>query len=874
MPLDLRRVFSVAVAVGVVLVVALIGALWVTIDRSRDSSSWVVHTYSVLDATDLLESSAIRVEAGQRGLLISGAARFIRERDGAIEEANAAVAELQRLTTDNAAQQARLELLAEQIANRVRMARQNEQAVRAGLVDGRAAVESAEARQAASALAATISQIKMEERRLLRQRRADEVEFQRRTVIVLVCALLGGGLLIGVIYGGYRRQARLRDAVELRLRDLVQALPVSLWQLRARAGGSASFEFISDNARAVRHIDPDAARQRAHEVAMANVHLEDRAPIERALRHSARTLVPLDVQYRIDTEDGGQRWIRSGASLRREPDGSVLWSGYWADATEELVLKQALESATQEAVRANAAKSAFLAAMSHEIRTPMNGVLGLLELLSLSRLDEEQRSTLTVVRESGRSLLRIVDDILDFSKIEANKLSLHPVPASVAHIVQSTCHIHSSLASGKDVLLEAHIDPRISPSLLVDPQRLGQILNNLVSNALKFTERGSVTVDVRWLGRGDSGEQLAFLVSDTGIGLDPEDVARLFQPFVQSDAASGGRFGGTGLGLVISRRLAEMMGGSIEMESERGRGTTVTMRCEFVPAPGEASNTAMPPGERSLPATTLPRRPTPTREQAEREGTLILVVDDHPTNRMVLRRQVNSLGYAAEVAADGRQAYDMWRTGRFGLVLADCNMPEMSGYELTQAIRADEQALGLARTPVLACTANAMASQAAACSEAGMDAWLVKPCGLEELSRQLSRWLPQPVGEPIAIEAEEPAIDPSLLDAAVGGDDAVRAEILADFRRANEVDAAALRTAAANVQLAEVALSAHRIKGACLSLGAGALAEACGRIELVARGRDTESLAGLMVAFERQFARLSEHLDAPQPAGPSQLLAD
>ncbi|MBL0420541.1 response regulator [Ramlibacter sp. AW1] len=855
--LNRRQLFPATVAIGAALLVALVAALWTTIERAREASRQVVHTYAVIDAVDLLEASAVRLEAGQRGLLVAGHLRFVQEREQAIEALRAGVAELQHLSRADPDRQARLALLAARIADRVQMARRNEHAVREGLFDRQAAVESAEAGQAAGAVATAISELRSHERRQLERQRARELDLQRRSAVLLAGAFLGGGLLVVLIVWGWRRQALRNAAIELRMHDLVQALPVSLWQLRERPGGRMAFEFISDNARSIRHIDVDAVRRDQAQV-MANIHPPDRPVVEQALRQSSQTLSPLDLQYRVDAGAQGLRWIHSGATLRRQPDGSLLWSGYWADITAELDLKQALESATQAATQANAAKSAFLAAMSHEIRTPMNGVLGLLELLSLSRLDDEQRSTLAVVRESGRSLLRIVDDILDFSKIEANKLSLHPEPSSVAQVVQSICQIHSSMASSKGLLLQAHTDPRISPALMFDPQRLGQILNNLVSNALKFTQRGSVSVNVQWLGHSERGERLCLVVRDTGMGVPREDIARLFQPYVQSQQAAA-RFGGTGLGLVISRRLAEMMGGSLEMDSEPGHGTTVTLRCELMVA-ADPTDPRRPPAQEPASGHHPPRRPTPSRQQAEHEGRLILVVDDHPTNRIVLRRQVNSLGYAAEVAADGRQALDAWRTGRFGLVLADCNMPEMSGYELTQAIRQDEAARGLPRTPVLACTANAMASQAAACEEAGMDAWLVKPCGLHQLSEQLGRWLPHPADEPGHPE-DEAAIDIALLDSLVGDDAPARAEILADFRRATEADATSLRTAVADADLGTVRATAHRIQGASLSLGAAALARSCGALEQAARDADSTALAALMSTFEREFARVCAQLD-------------
>src|ERR1700680_3125492 len=245
----------------------------------------------------------------------------------------------------------------------------------------------------------------------------------------------------------------------------------------------------------------------------------------------------------------------------------------WACVLEED--RRAIAAAVANSART--LKRLLLATMSHEIRTPMNGVLGMLELLSLTTLDAEQRTTLEVVRESGKSLQRIIDDILDFSKIEAGKLEVRPAVASIASTVKAVSNIFSGNASSKHVDLTCYIDPQISPALIVDPMRLRQILNNFVSNALKFTEKGRIEIKAELLGRADGEERVRFSVTDTGIGISEEDQARLFQPFVQAAGEITPRFGGTGLGLTICKRLAQMMGGSIEMMSEVGVGTTMTL---------------------------------------------------------------------------------------------------------------------------------------------------------------------------------------------------------------------------------------------------------------------------------------------------------
>ncbi|HSW15845.1 MAG TPA: response regulator [Ramlibacter sp.] len=859
MPRPHRRIFAITVTVGLLMLAGMGTALHLTLANTRETAAWVAHTHRVLDTLSQVEVAAARLEAGQRGLLATRNEQFRRERTDAIGALESGVAELTKLTSDNPTQLARFNTLGAQAASRIALALRNEGLSQAGTVSVKAAVESPQVLAVVDAMQATIAEIKRDERSLLDTRRLGQDTAQAETLRLLALALMASTLLLAWAYWFHRRQARLQVRAETRFQDLVQTLPVSVWTLRSAPRQKPRFEFISENARTLRHIDPELVLADAEQLP-PTIHPEDRPIVAAAMAQAGRTLEPFQLQYRVHRPDGEVRWIQSSARLRRDTDGSLIWSGYWADVTHEFALKHELARMTEEATSATLAKSAFLAAMSHEIRTPMNGVLGLVELLSLTKLDPEQRSTLVVIRDSGRSLLRIVDDILDFSKMEADRLELNPVASSITHVVESACQIHSGMASGKGLLLQARVDPRVSPALQFDPQRLGQILNNLVSNAIKFTERGSVAIDVTLVGRSGDKEELDIVVTDTGVGVAKEDFDRLFQPFVQASTQTASRFGGTGLGLVISRRLAEMMGGTISMHSVLGSGTKMTMRCAFAVAEtseiAEHATAAVPARLEKLLARS---RSAPAVAHAVTEGTLILVVDDHPTNRMVLKRQVNSLGYAAESAADGKLAYEAWQSGRFGLIIADCNMPEMSGYDLARAIRRDEEARGDRRIPIIACTANAMPSEAAICAEAGMDDYLVKPTGLEALAERLTRWAPLPTAR---ADAEEPPIDDALLDTIAQNDSAVKAEILADFRRANEADAALLRRCVREADLPQVVHYAHRIRGACMTFGSHELADVCGEIEEFARAGDQPALHAVMATFEAQYLRLSLHLDS------------
>jgi signal transduction histidine kinase/DNA-binding NarL/FixJ family response regulator len=565
-------------------------------------------------------------------------------------------------------------------------------------------------------------------------------------------------------------------------------------------------------------------------------------PVDEAeARRMAEAVIALHRKGEGDLEfpSGHGSWTKLTAA-RTKSGGFV---SLFTDITELRLRQRELrkerdvaQAAQEEAEAANQAKSTFLATMSHEIRTPMNGVVGTAELLERENLSERQKRLVGTVRSSAAALLRIIDDVLDFSKIEAGRMELEEAPFSLRGLIESTADTLSVQIEKKGLAIAATVDPGTPDALLADATRLRQILFNLIGNAAKFTDRGSITVRVRALDVSEQQVKLAISVADTGIGMDETQQARLFKPFSQADSSTTRRYGGTGLGLSIVRRLAELMGGDVTVRSAPGRGSTFTVTLQ------------------ARRATEVPVRPAVESVLMPAPGLRVLAVDDYEVNLEVLRGQFEILGVTLDTALNGIEALTLWRERPYALVLTDIHMPDMDGFELTRQIRVEESAhRERPRTPVVALTANALKGEAERCVAAGMDDYLTKPLTLDRLRESVARWTAM-ASRPAVAEQEpmEASIDRSVVAQMFGDNPKAIAKVLARFREAgarlvDEIDAARADAG----QLKELA---HKLKGAARAAGAVRLGDLAAALENTGAGTD-------MDALQAEWARVAAELE-------------
>jgi len=443
-------------------------------------------------------------------------------------------------------------------------------------------------------------------------------------------------------------------------------------------------------------------------------------------------------------------WIAVVRNITARKSGELKLTEY----AQELEAKnQELEAALSTAREATQLRSRFLANMSHEIRTPMNGVLGMTDFLLATKLTSEQQEFAESIKRSADSLLALINDILDLSKIEAGKLRLDRVPFQLGTVLSEISSLFAQEARAKGLEFVSLVPSDLPKVVVGDAGRLRQVLRNLLGNALKFTDSGEIGVRAELLSDATNVVQIRFTVHDTGIGMPPDQQSRLFESFTQGDGSSTRRHGGTGLGLAISKQLVELLGGEIGVASEPGQGSRFWFTANFgKAAPGEVPKPRpaikIPPvGTKPQSAQPAPPKRAPVQNPVAMAGHIrVLLAEDNEINQRITLRLLEKLGVAADAVVNGREAVQALEKRKYDLVLMDCQMPDMDGFEATAIVRSREGAT--THTPICALTANAMEGDRERCLAAGMDDYISKPVGLEKLQKAVDRWLHRPTTSP------------------------------------------------------------------------------------------------------------------------------
>ena len=634
-----------------------------------------------------------------------------------------------------------------------------------------------------------------------------------------------------------REMVRALRASENQFRSLIGTIPGISY--RSRIEGAHPMVFISDAVERVAGYpardfigDPPGARPARSFGAL--IHAADRARVSEAIQAALDEDRPYLVEYRLLHADGSTRWLWENGTGVRDDAGELAWlDGVILDISERRTMEEALREAKEAAEQAAAARATFVANMSHEIRTPMNSILGFTDVLLDGELAPEQRRHLDTVRNAGRSLLRLLNEILDTAKLEKGAVELEINDFNLLSLIDELSSTLAANARAKGLQVDIHYDPALPANLRGDEMRIRQVLTNLLDNAIKFTASGSVTLRAE-----PRGGQLHFSVTDTGIGIAPDRLQAIFDPFTQADASMTRRFGGTGLGTTISKQLVELMGGTIRAESTIGEGTTFHVLLPLVVAH------FAPQQARVRTAAVLP----PLR---------VLAADDVPQNLELLQLLLARRGHTMTAVSDGAAVVEMAARQHFDLVLMDFQMPVLDGLRATRLIREQAEAAGRPRVPVIAMTASVLLEHRRAAAEVGMDGFASKPVDWTTLSHEIARVLGLGAGVVIADAAltlERQVLNrPGGLRRWGGNEDGYR-EALEHFHSQHALLPQFLRGFAEAGDYPSLRMLAHKARGVAANVALELLADALAELEALAetdKGSGLASLALLPAALAK-----------------------
>ncbi|NER05525.1 MAG: response regulator, partial [Okeania sp. SIO3C4] len=619
------------------------------------------------------------------------------------------------------------------------------------------------------------------------------------------------------------------------------------------------------------------------------LHPDDRNHLDHVLQTTIATAQPYKIEYRIYQPDGSLVYISARGGLLSDISGKVTYLiGTVQDITERKLAEQQLQKAKETAEYANHAKSEFLALMSHEIRTPMNGILGLTHLALQTDLTPYQQDYLTKIQSSGQSLLEIINDILDFSKIEVGKLELESIPFELDQILNHIKNILALKAAEKGLELLFQVGDEIPQYLIGDSLRLTQVLMNLASNAVKFTETGSVTIGVQLLTYSQETVCLKFQVQDTGIGISPSQMEKLFQSFTQVDASTSRQYGGTGLGLAICKGLVNIMGGIIGVDSELGKGSIFYFEVElgYLWEPDDNSSYQVFNDSRQTQFSSM-------RELEEIQGADVLLVEDNAVNQQIAKELLQKVGLRVDCVTNGKEAIAKVMEQIYDLILMDIRMPGMDGLEATRRIRSlakedDSATEWFAAVPIIAMTANAMNIDRAKSSAAGMNYHLSKPVNPQELYQTLLKWIiptksssvptnniPSLLPENTSVPVPENTSVPETATLSVpglninfgleltGGDWSDYQDILRLFQTSTRKYDTEILTALNQGDLKQALYLVHSLKGVAGNIGADILYKSAASLhrDLQSETPDLEVLSSKALILAQQFQQVLESID-------------